>query len=307
MSVLADLAAPSGRIFARTRYPVGAALFWADYLFAGGGQFDFARPTLPSQKLKVLGRGVHGLVLEDGDRVIKVTTSELDRIFAVNEVLVLRALQPLGLANFMTMHEVYQHALPRDGGRSHAVVHPEPRGNFVHLVLPRLVGAQTLKQWAALPSTSATELVQVLTQVVLGLEMAFRAVEFSHNDLHAQNILVEPLPAPKRFSYRFDGKTLGVVSSWRAVIIDFGHSACRGSLHTHVNHRQDLVHPIARVMLEPRWRRLGRSLLVPLVGVDHSRFLTGDAFRAWVEQDHCALAEGPADGVGVVEAWAKIA
>lgn len=70
----------------------------------------------------------------------------------------------------------------------------------------------------------------VLIQVLLALAVAMDHCEFSHNDLHTGNVIVEELDEPRRIAYRLrNGRTFTITAPVIARIIDYdsSHAALR--------------------------------------------------------------------------------
>lgn len=73
------------------------------------------------------------------------------------------------------------------------------------------------KQWI-------TRSIANLAQLFLALEFAQQSLRFNHNDLHHDNVLVQPLQTPKNYIYRIGNEEYPIVAKDTVFIIDYGFS-----------------------------------------------------------------------------------
>ena len=66
--------------------------------------------------------------------------------------------------------------------------------------------------------------IQIILQVINGLKLAYERFEYSHNDLHDSNILIQEYTEPIFIPYFFDDKIRYIETKYVATIIDFGQS-----------------------------------------------------------------------------------
>lgn len=86
------------------------------------------------------------------------------------------------------------------------------------------VNGRTLAEWAIADFTPFEDKLSVLLQVLFTLAIAREACEFSHNDLHTNNVLVEELDVPIEITYRFSGRAFKLKTRVLAHIVDFARS-----------------------------------------------------------------------------------
>lgn len=90
---------------------------------------------------------------------------------------------------------------------------------------------KTLSKWLEDEADSPTlrqDLDAIIAQIVLALLTAHQAFEFSHNDLHCANVIVQRLPSPRTLLY-YVGKEgpYFVATRYLAKMIDYGLSSAR--------------------------------------------------------------------------------
>jgi hypothetical protein len=68
------------------------------------------------------------------------------------------------------------------------------------------------------------EYLNIFTQIVLALDLAYRRFDFTHYDLHDQNVLIRKLPREIIIPYEIDGVKNYLHTRYIATIIDLGRS-----------------------------------------------------------------------------------
>ena len=67
------------------------------------------------------------------------------------------------------------------------------------------------------------EFLQIYLQVLNPLNLAYKKFDFTHYDLHSENVLIQELPYPISIPfYHPDGRTLYLRTNFLARIIDYG-------------------------------------------------------------------------------------
>lgn len=90
------------------------------------------------------------------------------------------------------------------------------------LVIEKINNAVELSKFVE--NATISQYLQVLLQILNALNYANREFEFSHNDLHDDNILIETLKDPVYIPYYIGGKVKYIYTRFFARIIDFGLS-----------------------------------------------------------------------------------
>lgn len=75
---------------------------------------------------------------------------------------------------------------------------------------------------------SITNYLKIYTQVLFALNIAYRELDFTHYDLHCNNVLVRLLDNDISLSYTINDKNYDITTSELAVIIDFDYAHIRG-------------------------------------------------------------------------------
>src|SRR5699024_1716601 len=70
-------------------------------------------------------------------------------------------------------------------------------------------------------------ILNILTQLILALGVAYEKYEFTHYDLHSNNIIVRELDEEVEIKYTIEGKDYFVVTKYIPTIIDYGRSFIR--------------------------------------------------------------------------------
>lgn len=92
-----------------------------------------------------------------------------------------------------------------------------------YLMYENIKNAKSVKDFIK-DGCSAVQFANILTQIVLSLDLANRELDFSHYDLHWDNVLVKKLAEPIYIPYVVEGKTYYLLTDEVATIIDFGQS-----------------------------------------------------------------------------------
>ena len=89
------------------------------------------------------------------------------------------------------------------------------------------VAATSLKEALKAGSLKASQKQSIVLQLACALEVAYRAIKFTHNDLHAGNVMLRKCDPNIVFKYVIGGKTYAVPTHGVIpVIIDYGLSQC---------------------------------------------------------------------------------
>jgi serine/threonine protein kinase len=101
-------------------------------------------------------------------------------------------------------------------------------GEHICLVTKYIDGIN-ISSWIDLcdSSISNDEIVAVIFQLILTLFIAADECQFTHYDLHHNNVLIKTLDEKREVSYTFRGKNYRVLTQHIPVIIDFGSSTIR--------------------------------------------------------------------------------
>jgi len=92
----------------------------------------------------------------------------------------------------------------------------------LHTLIEKIPNAVSLNKWHG---ANEDEIMSIFAQVVLALGVARERYDFSHNDLHGENVLVTKLATPHTLRYRrLGGMVLYLETQYIAHIIDFGLS-----------------------------------------------------------------------------------
>ncbi len=68
------------------------------------------------------------------------------------------------------------------------------------------------------------DLMNILLMLMISLQHAQDELNFTHYDLHLENVLVVKLNAPYKFTYKYKDKTYDIILNYYPFIIDFGRS-----------------------------------------------------------------------------------
>ncbi|ABF82128.1 hypothetical protein MIV098L [Invertebrate iridescent virus 3] len=103
-------------------------------------------------------------------------------------------------------------------------------GGFQHKnqfnIVTEFVDGRTLKTFLQSKRSSWMDFLNIFFQILLGLEIAQNRLNFSHYDLHTDNIIL--VPVERSFTVSLYGSNYTVKHDYRPVMIDFGLS----SVHT---------------------------------------------------------------------------
>lgn len=121
----------------------------------------------------------------------------------------------------------------------------EPRNFVKHIVYESVMPSETFEQYCARCSTN--EFMNKYMQVLFAVNRANELYEFSHNDLHSENVLIRDIPGRRELQlpYRFGGKVYYVKTDKIATIIDLGRA------HAKVNGKSYGFHGARAYGVEP--------------------------------------------------------
>lgn len=92
-----------------------------------------------------------------------------------------------------------------------------------YLLYENISNSTTLKDFIVNGCTFE-QYLNILSQLVLALELAYSECDFTHYDLHDENVLVRELPQEILIAYEIDGVKQYLRTKYVATIIDFGRS-----------------------------------------------------------------------------------
>lgn len=115
-------------------------------------------------------------------------------------------------------------------------------------------------------STDSLRIVLAIYQIAAGLYYAQQKLEFTHYDLHADNIMVTPLVAPSDkpvlYKYRFgDVNTFDVPAYVNCSVIDYGSSYVKG-LNKYAYPGDEFVHQYGMTIDRPNFNRDIYSIVI---------------------------------------------
>jgi serine/threonine protein kinase len=93
-----------------------------------------------------------------------------------------------------------------------------------YTMLETIGNAQTLKKFLFSNRNSPVEINEIFFQITLALAIAKDHCDFMHQDLHAENVLVQKLDRKVTISFPIRGRVLYIETRYLARIIDFGYS-----------------------------------------------------------------------------------
>ena len=99
----------------------------------------------------------------------------------------------------------------------------DPKSQVAYLLYENVRNSTTFKDFVA-KGCSVEDYLNILTQVVFGLQLAYDTCKFQHGDLHDENILVETLPHDIYIPYNINEKIIYLKTRHVARIIDLGRS-----------------------------------------------------------------------------------
>lgn len=79
-------------------------------------------------------------------------------------------------------------------------------------------------KWEPNSEQKETNLINILVMLLISLQKAQDALEFTHYDLHLDNVLLVQLNAKYKFVYEYNGKKYTIILDYFPFIIDFGRS-----------------------------------------------------------------------------------
>lgn len=138
---------------------------------------------------------------------------------------------PLAFGMFHCNHDASQRRSARSRrGRAQGGTLCGRGGPLTTFIMMELVPDAVHARHIAVTARSVREVVDVVVQVLLALEVAQRAMKFTHYDLHPSNVLLSPLRAEKPlvFVYHVGGTAYPVSARHLAAIIDFGTAYVSG-------------------------------------------------------------------------------
>jgi hypothetical protein len=198
------------------------------------------RRLTPRSDVNEVGRGGGSVVMEaviparDGifpstAFVTKIPVTDSGRLDALNEMYIgLFALNPLRdeIPNFMFVHDCFL----APGVSSDGIIFGGTDGVDVpHLVLERVTGGDLDIFYQFCNINGRVDIVHsILAQVILALAVAQDRCDFSHNDMHYNNVKIRELPEEVEIVYRFtSGPAYILKTKYIAKVIDFGRSHAR--------------------------------------------------------------------------------
>lgn len=92
-----------------------------------------------------------------------------------------------------------------------------------YLLYENIKGAKTLREFI-ISGCIFEQYLNVLVQIIFALDHAYRKIDFTHDDLHDENILIRELPEPIFIAFSYEGKTIYIYTKYIAIIIDLGRS-----------------------------------------------------------------------------------
>jgi hypothetical protein len=95
-------------------------------------------------------------------------------------------------------------------------------GEYVSYLLIEYVDGDIIDKYR--PLIDEATLVQMLYQLCLALQLAQERLQFAHNDLHAGNVMIEPLRKERQLIYPLQRETVTITSEYLVRIIDYGYS-----------------------------------------------------------------------------------
>ena len=97
--------------------------------------------------------------------------------------------------------------------------------NGSHSLITEYIEGETLASYLNSPSFNFSVLLNIITQLLLALQVAQREFGFVHNDLQPWNIIVTTLKSPIEVKYRIGAdKVVSIFTSHVPTMIDFGKS-----------------------------------------------------------------------------------
>lgn len=92
-----------------------------------------------------------------------------------------------------------------------------------YLLYENITNSTTLKDFI-IKGCTFEQYLNILIQLVLAIDLAYRECDFTHYDLHDENVLVRELPQEILIPYEIDGVKQYLRTKYIATIIDFGRS-----------------------------------------------------------------------------------
>lgn len=148
-------------------------------------------------------------------------------LYAINK---LRTLCPNFMYTYGLVHEnrfinrsdTYTRLLKSERNKTIAYLDQENKKTY-HILLESINNSISLKKYIDICTDD--DFVDIFMQIVYALEIAQHQINFTHYDLHSDNILVKKLDKNSQIVYhRPNGQKRYVTSNYLAVIIDFGYS-----------------------------------------------------------------------------------
>lgn len=98
----------------------------------------------------------------------------------------------------------------------------DAKNNYV--VYEDINPAISFKEYMEKPEVEFTEWLNIFMQVLLGLSEAQKYFDFTHYDLHYENVLIRDLPAKQKMYLQYPGQAEFILADKIATIIDYGRS-----------------------------------------------------------------------------------
>jgi archaellum component FlaC len=97
-------------------------------------------------------------------------------------------------------------------------------GNQVNYLIYENVSNSVTLQSFIEKGCTFQQFLNVFIQIILALDLAYTELDFTHYDLHTENVLVRELPEEILICYRSDGMQKYLKTKYVATIIDYGRS-----------------------------------------------------------------------------------
>ncbi len=96
----------------------------------------------------------------------------------------------------------------------------DPKNLVNYIIYENVKDSETFANF--LRHCSFVEYLNIITQLVLALEIAYQELDFTHYDLHTTNVMIKKMPKKIVLPYTIGDKTYYVVTQYIATIIDYG-------------------------------------------------------------------------------------
>lgn len=132
------------------------------------------------------------------------------------------------IPNFIFTYGYFKCGVPEvSDGRYESICSTEKqKGGYI--VIEKVRNGKNMDDF--LNSSTVEDIRILLLQIALSLAMAEEMIGFTHGDLHLGNVMIKMLEQPMSITYTVRGKKYVIVSSFVAVIIDYGLSRFESSV-----------------------------------------------------------------------------